>query len=576
MSWLPHLSRPLWLLALPLLALLLWLLWRRRPRQSSWQRLLPPPLQPWLLREGASARQRLSPWWLLGIGWLLAVLVLAGPGWQRLAQPLSGRSEALVVMIELTPDLLATDLAPSRLEQVRRKLRDLLDARADAPTALIVYAGSAHVLMPLAEDPLTAHNLLSALHPRLMPLPGRRADLAVERALALLEQSANGHGQLLLLTGQLSAEEREGLRRQRAAHPQRLSILGVGTLQGAPISDPQGGLLRDQDGAIRLPRLQEAALIASADAYQRLSLDERDLQALGLLTPSPLGQSSTGHPPQTRQVWADQGHWLLLALLLLAACGARRGWLLVLPLLVLPPGAEAADLEALWRRADQRGLRLLEAGQPEHAARQFRDPHWQGIAHFRAGDYEAAADAFASAAGAVAHYNRGTALTFAGDYEAARQAYRQALRDDPQFEDARHNLQHLERWLSEQPTPAPPPPAQTTPSTAAEQPAASLPERPPAHTPAAAQPLPHPPPTPAPRATDIAPATPAQGANEAPQSAPLHKTTEPPALPRPLERPLDEQQQALEHWLRQIPDDPAELLQRTFWQDLQQQQERTQ
>lgn len=576
MNWLPHLSRPLWLLSLPLLALLLWLLWRHRPRQGQWQQLLPDALQPWLLIDGQQRRRHPSGWWLLASGWLLAVLVLAGPGWQRLEQPLSGRGEALVVMIELTPAMLAADLAPTRLEQVRRKLLDLLEVRAQAPTALIVYAGSAHVLMPLSEDPATAHNLLAALHPSLMPLPGQRADLAVERALALLDQGANGHGRLLLLSGQLSADEQRALRRLLDRRNNPLAIIGVGTTHGAPVDDPQGGLLRDRDGAILLPRLDEASLVASADAYQRLSLDDQDLQALGLHTQALSDTPAARAPLQTVQGWADQGHWLLLALLLLAAFAARRGWLLILALLILPPTAEAEGFEALWLRADQRGLRLLQADRPQQAARQFRDPLWRGIAHLRAGDYAAAAQAFAAAPGALAHYNRGHALVLAGEYPAALQAWRQALDEDPALVEARDNLALLERWLAAQPAPERDPPR--SPSTLAQVPS------PPASSKAVPEVRPHRPAGQQAADADL----PGQAPGARPPSQALPSVQTPDADPRDprastLGRPtrdtrespqsLDEQQQALEHWLRQIPDDPAELLQRMFWQELQQRQD---
>jgi len=147
-----------------------------------------------VLLSGGNGRESKSPWVLLGIAWLLAVLALLGPSWQRVEQTSQKPSDPLVVLLELTPEMLATDSPPSRLEQARRKLYDLLQARSDAQTAIVVYAGSAHTLVPLSDDLATSRNLLEALRPSLMPEPGHRADLAVEKALGLLKQGASARG----------------------------------------------------------------------------------------------------------------------------------------------------------------------------------------------------------------------------------------------------------------------------------------------------------------------------------------------------------------------------------------------
>ncbi|MBW6128516.1 VWA domain-containing protein, partial [Pseudomonas aeruginosa] len=190
-AW-PHWLRPYWLLLAPLLGWLLWKLLHRQRRAGRWQLLLPTAFQPWLLVGGAG-RQNRMPWICLGIAWLLALLALLGPSWQQLEQPSMKRSDPLVAILQLTPGMLAGDLSPTRLEQARRKLLDLLRTRNDAQTAIVVYAGSAHTLVPLSDDQLTARNLLDALKPSIMPEPGQRADLAVRQALDLLEPVSYTH-----------------------------------------------------------------------------------------------------------------------------------------------------------------------------------------------------------------------------------------------------------------------------------------------------------------------------------------------------------------------------------------------
>src|SRR5690606_11356950 len=100
MLW-PHWLRPFWLLLLPLLGWLLWQLWHREKRSGRWQLLLPAAFQAVLL-SGGRARSSKLPWIALGLAWLLALLALLGPSWQRVEQASQKRADPLVVLLELT------------------------------------------------------------------------------------------------------------------------------------------------------------------------------------------------------------------------------------------------------------------------------------------------------------------------------------------------------------------------------------------------------------------------------------------------------------------------------------------
>lgn len=579
MLW-PHWLRPYWLFLLPLFGWLLWQLWHRQRRSGRWQALLPVAFHQALLSGGRQRRRRL-PWVALGLAWLLCVLALLGPSWQRVEQPTQKRADPLVVMLQLTPDMLAGDAQPNRLEQAKRKLLDLLRARRDAQTAIVVYAGSAHTLVPLSDDLGTARNLLEALKPSIMPEPGQRADLAVTRALDLLRQGTQGRGHLLLIGSALSAEEQLGVRDALDDRRERLAILGIGSPEGAPMLGDDGGFLKDASGAIRIARLDETSLRGLTDSiggeYQRARPDDQDLRALDLLdAPDSLRQDG-----ETKQLasWADQGHWLLLPLLLLAACAGRRGWLFCLPLLclALPQPSYAFGWDDLWLRPDQQGQRLLQVEQPAEAARHFEHPQWQGEALYRAGDYAAAAERFAQEDNAVAHYNRGNALAKSGELEAALDAYEQALERQPELAQARDNKALVEALLrqqqeqqqqpqesqssAEQSEPQTEPSATSSSGEQTEQQAspqdASPADQPPAQQSQASEPSTQPQP-----GTSPGEAQPQQAQNDATQAA--------------AGEALDgEQRDSLEQWLRQIPDDPGELLRRKFLYEQQQNQEQS-
>lgn len=584
-SLLPHWQRPFWLVLLPLLGVLLWKLWHREKRSGRWQALLPTAFQAALLTAGSGRNSRL-PWLALGLAWLLAVLALLGPTWQRIEQHNPKPADPLVVLLELTPEMLASDASPNRLAQAKRKLLDLLEQRQDAQTAIIVYAGSAHTVVPLSDDLSTSRNLLDALSPGIMPEPGKRADLAVLKALQLLEQGAQGNGRLLLLTSTLSEIERQGIAQALGRRGERLHILGIGSTQGAPIIQEDGSFLKDAQGAILLPRLDSFGLKRFASElggrYQGLTLNEQDLRNLGLLEAP---QQVRRDAELTRlQAWADQSHWLLLPLLLLAACAARRGWLLCLPLLLLgmPQNSYAFSFEDLWLRADQQGQRLLDAQQPAEAAQRFNDLRWQGMALYQAGDYPAAAERFANGDTASDHYNRGNALARSNELEAAIDAYTQALELQPDLAQAQKNKALVESLLQQK---------QQQQDQSDDSQESTDAQSPPSEPPQTGQPEHN-----AQQQTEQSPTSqgepqdePAEPGQKPAQPVPDDGTEKPPASPAEddgdsneeqianAEPALDgERRQALEQWLRQIPDDPGELLRRKFRLEQQQRQEQLQ
>lgn len=568
----PYWFRPWWLLLLPLLGWLLWQLWHRQKRAGRWQMILPPAFHSALL-SGGNGRESKLPWVALGVAWLLTILALLGPSWERVEQTSQKPADPLVVILELTPEMLATDVTPNRLEQARRKLFDLLQNRSDAQTAIVVYAGSAHTLVPLSDDLSTSRNLLDALKPSLMPLAGHRADLAVNKALALLTQSALGDGRILLVGSSLTDLEREGIQQALDGKSTEFLMLGIGTAEGAPITQEDGSFLKDDQGAILVPHLDEPSLKAFVNGldgrYRHGGLDDADLRALGLLD----GPRHLRNDGQTLRLdtWADQGYWLLLPLLLLAACAGRRGWLFCLTLLFLfPQPSYAFDFEDLWLRPDQQGLHLLKKKRPAEAAQHFEDRQWQGVALYESGDYSGAAQRFAEGNDAHAHYNRGNALAKSGELEAALDAYEQALERQPDLRPAQTNKALVENLLKQKNTPAPVEPDKT------EGDETGTPQEPPPG--AATQPSNSGEPksdaqTATPDAEQSDTTVPRPGTNEVPGSELGDEQSTTPPL-RPAGDAIDgEQRQALEQWLRKIPDDPGELLRRKFWYEQQQHQD---
>lgn len=446
-----HFLRPAWLLVLILLPWLAWQGLRRGSAQLELSRLVDPELLPHLLRGRAGSRS--LPAWLFLLGWTLASLALAGPTWSRVNQPLYASRAAQVVAISLSQHMLARDVVPTRLDRARYKAHDLLASNRDGMNALIGYAGEAFVVAPLTSDANSLDDLLDAMAPDTMPVDGDNAAAAIALGVKLIRDAKAGSGSLVLITDQADAAADTAARAARAAGV-KVSVLGVGTRQGGPVPLPDGGFLHDANGHMVLAGRDDAELTALAAAgggrYVPMTANQQDIDALHAELTTGTATVATG---QVGDTWQDRGPWLLLPLLLIVALAFRRGWLLLLPLVLLPmlPGtAQAGTWQNLWQRPDQQAAQALREGHARQAQQLARDPAWRGAAAYRAGDYADAAKILQAVPGSDAAYNRGNALAKAQQYQDAIKAYDQALKLDPADADAKANRQAVEDWLKQQ------------------------------------------------------------------------------------------------------------------------------
>jgi Ca-activated chloride channel family protein len=425
-------------------------------------------LLPHLLDESLGPARRL-PLVLLSLGWLLAVVALAGPVWERLPAPVFTLDAKRVILLDLSPSMNAADVPPSRLSRARYEVLDLLKASREGQVALIAYGPEPFVVSPLTGDAQTIADQVPRLTSDLIPVPGpRRTDLALQAAGELLSQGGGGPGEVILISDGLSGPRgnaaADRARAIDAAHAlaeagNRVSVLAVATLDGAPVPDAAGGFASKDTGAIQMSRLDREGLQALASAgggaYVPLDAGDADTRALAGRPPSLQGQLLE-QEGLTADQWREEGPWLLLALLPLAALAFRRGWLLPLLacLVLLPPEPSwALDWNALWQRPDQRAAQSFAQADYQAASSAFQDPDWRAAARYRAGDYEGAIEDLDGSAGAESDYNRGNALARLGRLDDAIAAYERALEQEPELEDARANLELLRRLKEQQQQP---------------------------------------------------------------------------------------------------------------------------
>lgn len=455
-----HFLNPQWLYLLLPTALILWLLANyHATANDAWQKIIDKNLLPWL-RVATSENRLKLPLWLLLSGWVIALISLANPVWEKLPQPVFQTDMARVIVLDLSRSMNSEDLKPSRLDRARFKVSDILKTQQEGVTGLVVFAGDAFVVSPLTRDAGTIRAMLPALQPNIMPVQGSRADLGLLKARELMKQAGRMRGEVVLLadsyTDERSVAAAESLRKEGYI----TSVMGLGTDQPTPLPTGQGGYYRNNDGELITTRLDVTSMqkLASAGGGRYVDLTANDADIKRLMQADVTGSQHRSGKRSDESFettrWKETGPWLVILLLPLAALAFRRGWLLSLffiTISVLPnEQAMAFNMVDLWQRHDQQAHKALLAGDAEQASELAQDPLRKGAAEFRKGDYDAAVEAFSSADTAEAAYNKGNALAKMGKLEEAITAYDQALKTQADMQDAEFNRAAVEKLLQQQ------------------------------------------------------------------------------------------------------------------------------
>ncbi len=252
-----HFLRPAWFLALLPFGYLIYLQWRRSEPGRQWQPIIAGHLLPKMILPG-SQRRWLSPLWITTIICPLLVITLAGPSWSRGDSPFAQDSAALVIAVDLSESMASKDLQPDRLQRARSKILGIARARGDAYTALLAYAGSGHVVLPLTNDSDVLLHHLDALQVGMLPRRGKAPETVLPSARRLLDE--RGGGTLLILGDGASEASAPAFAELDQDSSIQLVVWGVGKTQDQIRADEARGLISTA------PPLQSSQLQAIADA----------------------------------------------------------------------------------------------------------------------------------------------------------------------------------------------------------------------------------------------------------------------------------------------------------------------
>lgn len=417
---------------------LAWIWWRHRAaahRNVADGGMIAPHLAR-ALTVGGDEAKRGKPIDLVALMLGLLIFAASGPTWSRVPDPFAAQSAPLVVVMQVTPSMQEMDVAPSRLARAKQKTSDLLHLRVGARTALVAYAGTAHSVVPMTEDPGVMQPYLEGLSPDIMPREGRDIQAAYALARQILARETTSGG-ILFLIDDLPAADMAAL-----AAPLVLASEKEASDDAA-----------QADNAVALaflflrPEGQALPDVPRTASVQSVTPDGRDIERIesSLAQAYARAQLADGDQP-----WQDRGAWFAWPAALLMLLWFRRGvvvrWVSVavvaaiMSVMVPPSPAQAEGWRDWFLTPDQQGWLAFEDKEYARAAETFADPYLRGIALYRGGQYEMAAETMSRIDTAQAAFVQGMAHIKSRGYRDGVRAFERALDIDPQHAGARANL----------------------------------------------------------------------------------------------------------------------------------------
>lgn len=425
MEWLQdfHFLRPYWLVAL-ILPFIFGYRWLKNDAvQSSWAEVCDEHLLDFLLIKGHN-KQRKFPYLLLSAIIFLTVIALSGPTWVKKENPALSVDNPVMIMINMSTDMWAKDVSPSRIVRAEYVVTDMLKSFNSTESGLLVYSREPFVISPLTEDTSLIENLLSQLDEDVLPENGDRLDRAIDLAVERMQKSGYESGNLIVLTADVGERFDAAL---ESAAKAGADGFDVNIIKISADKNDKLEMIADKGHGIYLDYTQN--FLPLIDKINNIYAKE-------------LKQSEN-----MQTVWEDMGYYLFWLPALLLLYYFRKGVLIAS--IVLLFGISSA--EAGWfLNNNQEAVRAFEKQNYAEAAQKFDIDAWKAAALYKDGKYEEALTEFGKRSDNTALYNQGNALAKSGKIAEAIKKYEQVLQEDANFEDARFNLEYLKKMQQQQ------------------------------------------------------------------------------------------------------------------------------
>lgn len=441
--------------AIPLVWVLYFIFYQTNKPGHQLEKFIDSHLLPYLLVNRSAQKSSLWKSLLMwSFVWAFLTLALAGPRWSYREMEVYSRDQSLVILLDLSESMNATDVKPSRIVRAKQKIEDLLNLAKGVKIGLVAFAADPHMITPITDDKETIRHLLPHLSTDLVHVQGSKLSSALDMAAVMLEAEPGNNKSILIVTdGGFEDASAIATAKKLAEKEVVINVMGMGTSGGAPLLDKDGKIIRHNGVPIvtRLEKekLSEISKVAHGRYLEAHYSDYDEKVILGDLEKRADAQMEIG---KTNRFWDERFYWLIFPVLPIVLLWFRRGYLFAVLLFVISP---CLQLEAAYfKNSEEQGKELFGEGNFEEAAAIFHDSYRKGVSHYKAGNFADAEKMFRQSdrpeVAASAAYNLGNSLAWQNKLQEALIAYDEALKHDPDHAKARENRDLVKKMLEEQ------------------------------------------------------------------------------------------------------------------------------
>lgn len=414
-----HFLRPLWLLLLIVPFIGYYSFFFNRRNISAWESVCDKRLLSFLLVKGNSKQRSLLGYFAI-IGIIGAIIALSGPSWQKKETPTFSPVNPVMILLNLSSDMDNSDLRPNRLARAKFAIDDLLK-EIQAQVALIVYTNEPYIISPSTEDKRIISNLLPSINQDIVPENGDKLYRAIDLAVSRMSEEGFAFGNIVIFAPDVGQDFNKALSSAANAVDKGYNVNVV---------------------SVRADKNEKLQMLAEKGKGSYITVNEINTLAskINKQISSDLQQSKN-----QQETWEDYGYWFLIIPLICFLSFFRRGALVIL-FLLYSFSAQAG----FFTNDDQDGAKAFAKGDYTAAADNFKHPRWKASALYRQGQYEEALKYFSKNNDTESLYNQGNALAKSGKIEEAIKKYEEVLKNNPQHEDAKFNLEYLKKQQEQQ------------------------------------------------------------------------------------------------------------------------------